>query len=769
VNNVARYSALIVALLLIVTVVVINRSQLLAASVEATLGQDYVSNTSAADNTILITVVDAAVSTSVTSTISNLTSAATLDLTLTETGSGTGIFTGTVTVATSSASTSIVAADGEHIEATYTTSGSSPLTLTALTSDGAAYVVVDATGPTITNTAPADDHASRSQSQLFQGEITDSASGVGADAAAVKANATIAVNGSGFTPVVADLTNGVWRVSVGLNLAEGSHTWIVTASDALGNTTTGTTDDLEIDLTPPSLTGAKTGDTADTSAADDAEISADSTRTSIRVSFDDIISGASVDADGTDFRVLLDNVDLVVSSASWTTGATTSKEVFLTLATDMPADATPVVRIVGDIQDDALNTTSIGEVTATDGLNPAVTVSVTGTNSSGADASSGAITIQVQSDEASTNPTITTGLTVAKADENEVDGVDVIIAGIGSAVAATTFTTDTSGSVWTWDFTFAEAADKGVYNVYVTISDGTNSGTIGHVDDATDDTAVVFEIDTGVAAVALTPTTSDNADSFVNLGYTGEGTEYTGDTHTTVTVSSATVDAVAVTANTVDSITYTIASPSGGWSEGDHEVIVTTVDGAANSSTETKTFTITARAELSIALQPGLNLISLPGAATSAAINDVIPAAHPINQVLTYDPSVVGGWLVAERGDDGLFAGTLTTMGPNLAYFVRTTTFEALSVLIPRVSVGQQVLPPSISLAAGWNLVPVVDVSGDLTAGDTLDTAVNYLPSSAVRVFKLANGNLTAVAEGDNLLVGAGYWVYLSAATVLVP
>jgi len=765
VNKVAKYSALIVALLLIVTVVVINRSQLLqAASVEATLGQDYVSNTSLADNTILITVVDAAVSSSVTSTITNIATSATLDLTLTETGSGTGIFTGTVTVATSSASTSIVGADGDNIEATYTTSGNSPLTLTALTADGVAYVVVDATGPTISNTAPADDTASRSQSQLFQGEITDSASGVGADAAAVKANSTITVNGSGFSPVVSDLGSGVWRVSVGLNLAEGDHTWVVTASDALGNTTTGTTDDLEIDTTPPALTGATTGDVADTSVADDAEISAASTRTSIRVSFDDIISGASVDADGTDFRVLLSNVDLVVTSASWTTGATTSKEVFLTLATDMPADATPVVRIVGDIQDDALNTTSIGEVTATDGLTPAITVSVTGTNTSGADASSSIVTIQVQSDEASTNPTISTGLIVKKATD---DGT--VIDGLGTAEAATTFTTDTSGSVWSWVYTFADAADKGVYNVYVTISDGTNSGTIGHATDATDATAIKFEIDTGVAAVAITPTSSDNSESFVNLGYTGEATEYIGDSHTTVTVSSATVDAVAVTANTVDSITYTVASPSGGWSVGDHEVIVTTVDGAGNSSTETKTFTITDRASLSIALQPGLNLISLPGEAASNAINDVIPAAHPINQVLTYDPSLVGGWLVAERGDDGLFAGTLETMGPNLAYFVRTTTFEPLSVLIPRMSVGQQVLPPSISLAAGWNLVPVVDVSGDLTAGDKLDTAVNYLPSSAVRVFKLANGNLTAVAEADNLLVGAGYWVYLSAATVLVP
>ena len=213
VNKVAKFSALTAVLLLIVTGFAVSRMQTLSAqTVEATLGQDYVSNTSTADNTILVTVVDSAAagtvgSTTVTATITNLDTDATLTLTLTETSTAT--FHGTVNIVATTTSGSLLAADGEQIEAKYSTSGSSPLTLTGLTATGASYVVVDATGPTIANTAPVDEAASRSQAQLFQAEISDAASGVGSTAAAVKGNSTITVNGSGFAPVVTDLTDGL--------------------------------------------------------------------------------------------------------------------------------------------------------------------------------------------------------------------------------------------------------------------------------------------------------------------------------------------------------------------------------------------------------------------------------------------------------------------------------------------------------------------------------------------------------------------------------
>ena len=95
---------------------------------------------------------------------------------------------------------------------------------------------------------------------------------------------------------------------------------------------------------------------------------------------------------------------------------------------------------------------------------------------------------------------------------------------------------------------------------------------------------------------------------------------------------------------------------------------------------------ITERAAFTVNLRPGYNLISLPGTPESTDINDVIGADHAINQVLTYSPFVEGGWLSAERGDDGAFAGTLTTIDGSTAYIVRTTSFEPLEVAIPRTA-----------------------------------------------------------------------------------
>ena len=144
----------------------------------------------------------------------------------------------------------------------------------------------------------------------------------------------------------------------------------------------------------------------------------------------------------------------------------------------------------------------------------------------------------------------------------------------------------------------------------------------------------------------------------------------------------------------------------------------------------------------------------------------MIGASHPINQVLTYDPSVDGGWLIAERGDDGLFAGTLTTIDSNLAYIVRTTTFEALEVNVPRLSVGAQVLPPTVSLSDGWNLVPAVDLSGDLAAGGTL---TGYFTGVGVKILTLDSLGRLGTLAGADATVGTGYWVFSDGADVLVP
>lgn len=778
-NKFAKFSALLVAVVTLVSGAMLYMGTASAQSVSVSLGQKYVSNNAVADSTVTVTVTDVArngnagsadtVAASAT-VVKNLTTGESVTLALTESGANTGIFTGTYSVTSSTTTgTTIKAADGETINVSYTTAGN--LTITALTSDSVAYSTVDATGPVISNKSPADATSSRSQSQLFQAEVTDAGIGVGATASAVQGNNTITVDSAAFSPVVTDLGSGSWRISVGLTLSEAAHTWSITALDALGNSTTATDLDVEIDLTPPALVTsgsdkAGTGATADTSTTAGA-ITASSNRKSIRVGFSDKLSGASIDADGSDFRILLDNADLDVEKAEWFDKTNLNDHVFITLVNDMPADAAPVVRIVGDIQDDAGNTTAVGEITATDGLKPVITATLTGTSTSGRAATSESITLSISTDETVVAPVISTAAVTKVGTNNNVATT--------TAETANSFTTVAAGTSFEWVYKFTDAADKGLYNVYISLTDTSgNTQTSGHASDAGNSSATLFEVDKAVGAVAVTPSSTDDAEAFVNLAYTAEDDEYTTgalthDSHTTVSVSSITVDGTAATINTIDNITYTLAAPSGGWTVGDHTVAITAVDNAGNSLAETKTFTVTTRAALSIALKPGFNLISLSGEPTSNDINDVIASTHPINMVMTYDPSAAGGWLVAERNPDNgnKFEGTLSTIDSSTAYLVRTTTFQALEVLIPRVKLAERALPRTVSLSAGWNFVPVLDLSGDQAAGASQSAADYFGSVSQVMVLGIdAEGHL---APATTVAVGSGYLVYMDGADTLVP
>jgi hypothetical protein len=785
VKKVLKLSSLLVAVLLLS---VLSGVQLVSAAVtDATLGQEFVSNAAPADNTFDITITDtdrdtdsgAGTDTIGASAIKieNITDSVSINVTTTAAmETGVGVFTVAITVTSSTSSASgfaIQADDGDQIQVTYTTAGS--IAITALTALAATSITVDAAGPVIVNYSPADGTKTRFPDQIFQAEVSDAGIGLGATTAEVKGRVSIWVLGAELSPTVTDLTGGDWRATRGTTFSgDQTITWYVSAEDELGNTSRTDSDgdndpDLTIilDTTAPSIVEdaadtdslgnvliATTGDAPDTSTAT-TTISATDNRASIRVGFNEDLDGDSVNADGTDFLVLVGETQLTITGAAWYSHL--PQHVFLTLGSDLDAADTPVVRVVREITDVAGTPKNTGEVTAIDGIAPALTVTVTGSNDS---LTNETLVVQVSADESSANPTATTGVTVRE--DSDDDGVADLDPG------APTFATVTDLRTWTWTYTFeTDGTEDGVYNVYVSISDTAgNAVTHGVATAVTSTDAVVFQVDSGIPDPAVTPTTSDNVETFVNVSYTGEASEYGGDTNSTISSLTATVDGESVTTNTIDNVTYTIAAPSGGYTEGDHTLITTATDVAGNEVEFTQTVTITARAAISIALRPGFNIISLPGNPASTAINDVIGVSHPINQVLTYDPGVDGGWLIAERGDDGLFAGTLTTIDSNLAYIVRTTTFEALEVNVPRLSVGAQVLPPTVSLSDGWNLVPAVDLSGDLAAGGTL---TGYFTGVGVKILTLDSLGRLGTLAGADATVGTGYWVFSDGADVLVP
>lgn len=816
--------AKVISVLLAVSLLLAVSGVLFAQTLDVTLDRDFISNAAPGFTTTTVTITDkernvkagADNDTIATTSIQvlNVQTGDTIDIEARE-SLVESVFTATFTVnsITSTVLTEIMAADGQQLRVNYTTEGGSKISARTPTSlPFVNEVLVDGTGPVITNTSPAHKTNSRFATQTFQADITDTAAGLGADDAAVRPRITFVVEEESLPLTLAPNADAtVWTAQVQtIFLTAGKKEWQITARDALGNVTmtdSETADGADgdqlfivrIDITAAGLAGAtsvvggtqaRTGDVADTS--DDPAVNDETAdnRKSIRVGFNEALDGTSINADGSDFLVLDGGTQLEVSSADWYSDIEDS--VYLTLVNDLDPDSTPVIRVVREIEDLAGNPTVAGEVTALDGLPPAVTVSLlVGTAES--TLTNDTLTIRVVADESSVDPAEAfdlvgvDGLLVAK---HDADGAVFVT----STAKAGTLTTLSAGTQWEWEFTFdasKTADDEGVYNVYAAISDSEgNMGVAGlRLGGAAAAALVEFQVDRGIPFDAARDIaySDDDPNTFINIDFGGEGRavdEYVGDSHDTVSAVTATIDGVSVEVSTIDNITFTI--PPQALSVTDHLLEVEATDEAGNTvffdDLEIK---IVERADFSIPLRPGLNIVSLPGGPSSAAINDVIPSTHPINQVFTYDPTKAGGWLVAERGDDGLFVGTLTSINDKLAYFVRTTSFEPVAVFIPRLSATERVLPPAIALKKGWNLVPVADTSGDMDPGDTV-SAVDYLDAiDEARVYRLDTFgrlvpvNMTAwdtttpdtAAEraAKSLIVGHGYWVYANADGVIIP
>jgi hypothetical protein len=775
-------------LLLSVMVIQVISAQVVTKAVD----QDYVSNSPDADNNFVVSITDTDVGATIAGklTIKNLTSATSTTVDLAQVSGSSYTATISVISTVSTPGVSITAADGDHIQISYEdNAGSTGSIVTPNTR--LAYVIVDATGPTITAQVPADTKETNTVSPTFKASIADAASGLGTtpgvhpidtDFADVEANVIIIVGASeAYASSLTGQTAGVWIMERTTSVTSGANSWQVRATDALGNETLSTAITLILDEDGPTIESATTGVTID--ADSHLPVLAPTNRKAIELLFDGGLDHTAIEPSGDDFRVELSlgSGALSIASASHDNHATSDARVYLTMTDDLPPGATPLISVIGIVKDNAFNANDSGlNTTAVDGLSPTLTASML-VSSAEAILTNLSIDIRLVSDEAgveatqTSDPPATTGLLVQTPEANGT------VFTTSTERAADTFTVLSAGTQWSWEFTFAtDGTEDGLYNVSGAVLDfaSGNSDTSGNASDSGGSGAVTFQVDTGVPAPTLDFST-DDSETFVEVNFAGEATEYTGDTYATVSGVTATVDGTAVTINSVDNIKYSFAAPSGGYSVGEHLVDVTATDSAGNTVTfDDLKVTIVERSDISIALRPGLNMISLPGAPASSYINDVIPAAHDINQVFSYDPSQEGGWLVAERGDDGLFAGTLTTISSGLGYFVRSSSFDPLSVSVPRVSASAGTLPPAITLKEGWNLVPVSDPTGDLAGGATI-CADTYLQTIAqIRVYRIDDfGKLTVVDTsacsvndaGENVSIGKGYWVYVAADSILIP
>ncbi len=463
--------------------------------------------------------------------------------------------------------------------------------------------------------------------------------------------------------------------------------------------------------------------------------------------------------------------------------------VFLTIPA-MDADDRPKVELVGEVEDVAGNSLSSGRVSkATDRIAPSLTVTI---DEGDRPVTNDEINITITADEGIGRPVVTVcSVTYSDVDDEESQEVSC--------------DTHQPEFVSSDEYTAAINPESlGLHTVHVSAMDaagGSNEGTKGDmsapVDVDSDTSAILFEWDDNIDAPDVDPDKegtqdafeTDDVNAFIRIDFSAEGNEYYMDddvststidldTHAMVTIVSATLDDEDITSGLqADDSGNVFLYRASDLSVGEHDLEVQAVDEAGNelATPAALTITIVERDPYSLELNPGWNLVSIPGRAEDASLDAVVPVDHPVDQILTYDPSVEGNWLIARRGDDGSWSGTLRELNEKRAYWMHTESFEALDVSIPKLSAGTFEAPPSIPISVGWNLVPVLDPDGDFE----LEDDHNYfsgLPDDAITgvyTYNTITGQWEPVNVNDNgvrrVEIGMGYWVYANEPGVIVP
>ena len=672
-------------------------------------------------------------------------------VTLTETGAATGVFTGSFQTAaeSDSPSSSIAAISGSLITVSYNDGGTTRV----------ANATVETTDPSVLLVTPADKTATRVRSARLIAEMTDADSGIDPDSitfnvVATDANTGGPAAGEGVTTtgVVPVSIAGGYRAEVQLENVPAGETnisWSVIVMDEAGNDATSGVSSIRIDTVAPDVNrgvggGAITGNhlDGDGNAVTDAS-KADPT--SIQMVFNEALDGDSLQA--SDFRVN----GVAPADVAWSSSHPES--VFLKVAI-LAANARPLVELTGDISDTAGNIRPGGKKVdnASDGISPTLDVTVDPAYSKGE------VTIDIRTDES-----LLTVPDVAVSGDADLSGLSVFRLVADNHYRAT----------------YNAPTSPMKYEISVSGSDtSANSASVS---------GIALEVDAqlpaptgvtlpGVGAVMVGDDTTHSITTqnpFITIEWDSEASEYEGDSHGSVDVTGLTISN-----ESGESAEIKVTKPAAnrllisarGLALGTYDMSFNGADELGNTlgSDVALKFEVKEPDPFEIMLTPGWNLVSLPAEPQMSAINDVIPVDHPTTIVLTYDQTEPGAWLSAQRGDDGMFVGSLDTISARRAYWIFTEAFDSLKVAVMQQRGGSPTNLPTVNLVAGWNLLPVLDVSGGLSFGDDASNVGNYV-SGAVRAYSYDSSSDRFNQHTGMLQIGSGYWVYLSGATVLVP
>ena len=528
----------------------------------------------------------------------------------------------------------------------------------------------------------------------------------------------------------------------------------------------------------------------------------------------------------------MDDTDCVTATSIDGECVDTRNRVYLILENDLEGDEEPRVQVLGGaILDLAANSnessdSASDDVKVVDRIAPSFTVSIEGDVA--ADGRPLAVTefeVAIEADERITGRPSLTLASIVPVDPTPPSTAPTNTWKIGQVETARVLS---SGSQTSWTASFdSDDLSGGLIAVIVTGRDraggGHNRGqTPGWDGDGNapveNDTIDLLELDAAgllvefddeigiMGELAISPLkegeddVTESKNAFIKITF-DEAAEYTIDTddeiialdgdeevevdvdsYETVTITSITLDGEDVSPGLgrVNDFTFNLALV--GLTLGEHKLVLTAEDVAGNDEvggtddTEYEfTFEVVQRSAYKVSLNPGWNMISLPGNPVDTSLGAVFPADHGVTHVLAYRE---GQWLRAAK-IGGVWEGDLTDIEAGYGYLVRTGEFTSISTNLRELDIAES--PPTVPIVAGWNLVGVVDIdqakAGSPPGGsDSASDADNYFSGlnwTVAYTYSTTTSRWTKILPnedgGEEITNGSGYWLWATRAATLVP
>ena len=277
---------------------------------------------------------------------------------------------------------------------------------------------------------------------------------------------------------------------------------------------------------------------------------------------------------------------------------------------------------------------------------------------------------------------------------------------------------------------------------------------------------------------------ASETDLFVRLSFPKEAREYQrggfGDSHPTVTITAMTLDGedAMPLLTRLDGGAFELLAHNPGKSH--HEVEYTAVDEAGNEEHFDVHVDPLGEGEppYEVRLDPGWNLISLPGTPERPALGNVVPSRGLVTPVLSYQR---GDWVTAILDESGSWRGRLEEVTAGYGYWMFAIAPETISTHIAEQERRETL--PAVPVTHGWNLLGVVDLFHNAQgeppgAGDGDGEADHYFTSIPWRMAYTYDTprnrwvRLTpdsGVGEPPEIVNGRGYWVWSEEPSTLVP